>query len=142
METTNQLKNTFNEVIEELKPINQEVVKKEETVPEKKFSFPIDFEENVTPSRVTNKNVLKVEKEAPKKVSELYSKKEVVVEKTKFKPTPVISPLLLNSLSISKNPLSKTAESGSYSFESLFSAKSKIFFWAISITFSTSPPLL
>ena len=78
---------------EELKPINQEVVKKEETVPEKKFSFPIDFEENVTPSRVTNKNVLKVEKEAPKKVSELYSKKEVVVEKTKFKPTPVISPV-------------------------------------------------
>ena len=78
---------------EELKPINQEVVKKEETVPEKKFSFPIDFEENVTPSRVTNKNVLKAEKEAPKKVSELYSKKEVVVEKTKFKPTPVISPV-------------------------------------------------
>ena len=79
--------------LEELKPINQEVVKKEETVPEKKFSFPIDFEENVTPSRVTNKNVLKAEKEAPKKVSELYSKKEVVVEKTKFKPTPVISPV-------------------------------------------------
>ena len=57
-------------------------------------------------------------------------------------PTPVISPLLLNSLSISMNPLSKTDESGSYSLESLFSAKSKIFFWAISITFSTSPPLL
>ena len=80
---------------EELKPLKEEIKKKEEPVVEKKFSFPIDFEEQVTPSRVANKNVLKVEKEkeVPKKAPELYPKKEVVVEKPKFKPTPVISPV-------------------------------------------------
>jgi len=93
----------------ELKPIkenkeNKEEVKKtEDVLPQRKFSFPIDFEDEVTPSRVNNnKNVLKVEKEikvkevkevqTPKKVAELYPKKEVV-EKPKFKPTPVISPV-------------------------------------------------
>ena len=82
---------------EELKPTREENRKKEDVVssmPEKRFSFPIDFEEEVTPSRVQNKNVLRVEKEreVPKKAPELYPKKEVV-EKPKFKPTPVISPV-------------------------------------------------
>ena len=85
---------------EELKPVKEEVKKREEpVVPEKKFAFPIDFEEQVTPSRVANKNVLKATQtakavqEAPKKVAELYPKKEEVREKPKFKPTPVISPV-------------------------------------------------
>lgn len=81
---------------DDLKPTREEVKSKVEVspkTPEKKFSFPIDFEEEVTPSRVANKNVLNVEKEVQKKVSELYPKKEVVVEKPKFKPTPVISPV-------------------------------------------------
>lgn len=81
---------------EELKPLKEEKKKNEEpsiSSGEKKFTFPMDFENEVAPSRVANKNVLKVEKEAPKKVAELYPKKEVVVEKTKFKPTPVISPV-------------------------------------------------
>ena len=90
---------------EELKPLKKDIVKrelpkKEESVvsePVKKFSFPIDFEEEVTPSRVVNKNILKIEKEKevqpPKKVVDLYSKKEEVREKPKFKPTPVISPV-------------------------------------------------
>lgn len=79
-----------------LKPLKEkekeEVVEKREPVLQKKFSFPIDFEEEVTPSRTTNKNVLKQVEEAPKKVAELYPKKEVV-EKPRFKPTPVISPV-------------------------------------------------
>ena len=78
---------------EELKPLKKEIEKKEEPVLEKKFSFPIDFEEQVPPSRVANKNVVNVVKEVPKKAPELYPKKEVVVEKPKFKPTPVISPV-------------------------------------------------
>lgn len=78
---------------EELKPLKEENKKKEEAVVEKKFSFPIDFEEQVAPSRVANKNVLKAEKEVPKKAPELYPKKETVVEKPRFKPTPVISPV-------------------------------------------------
>ena len=89
---------------EELKPLKEEVKKEIEqpsSTTSKKFAFPIDFEEEVMPSRVANRNVL-VEKErereipkkeVPKKVTELYPKKEVVVEKTKFKPTPVISPV-------------------------------------------------
>jgi hypothetical protein len=89
---------------EELKPSREETKKFEEpqhSKEEKKFSFPIDFEEEVMPSRVANRNVL-VEKErereipkkeVQKKVTELYPKKEVVVEKPKFKPTPVISPV-------------------------------------------------
>ena len=89
---------------EELKPLREETKKVEEQPPkreEKKFTFPIDFEEEVMPSRVANRNVL-VEKEKerelpkkeiPKKVTELYPRKEVVVEKPKFKPTPVISPV-------------------------------------------------
>ena len=78
---------------EELKPLPEEVKKKEEVVSDRKFTFPIDFEETVTPSRVVNKNVLKVKEETPKKVAELYPKKEEVKEKPKFKPTPVISPV-------------------------------------------------
>ena len=78
--------------LEELKPLKEEDKKKEEPVLEKKFSFPVDFENEVMPSRVNNRNVLKVEKEVPKKSPELYPKKEVV-EKPKFKPTPVISPV-------------------------------------------------
>jgi len=89
---------------EELKPLKEDAKKEVEqpsSTTSKKFAFPIDFEEEVMPSRVTNRNVL-VEKErereipkkeVPKKVTELYPKKEVVVEKTKFKPTPVISPV-------------------------------------------------
>ena len=89
---------------EELKPLKEEVKKEIEqpsSTTSKKFAFPIDFEEEVMPSRVANRNVL-VEKErereipkkeVPKKVTELYPKKEVVVEKPKFKPTPVISPV-------------------------------------------------
>jgi len=81
---------------EDLKPSKEEVKKLDEvvsSVPERKFSFPIDFEEEVAPSRVVNKNILRVEKEVSKKTPELYPKKEVVVEKPKFKPTPVISPV-------------------------------------------------
>ena len=102
---------------DDLKPLKDEKVKvtKEEPVIEKKFSIPFDFEEEVMPSRVANRNVMEVEqevpkrekpvrempqpkkevvrKEEPKKVAELYPKKEVVVEKPKFKPTPVISPV-------------------------------------------------
>lgn len=91
---------------EELKPVKKEEEKQPE---EKKFTFPVDFEDNLPPSRVANKNVLDisnevnkretlkkevVKKEEPKKTVELYQgKKEVVVEKHKFKPTPVISPV-------------------------------------------------
>ena len=86
---------------EDLKPVKEnktkkeEIKKTEEVLPQRKFSFPIDFEENVTPSRTNsnNRNVLEVEREVPKKVSELYPKKEEVKEKPKFKPTPVISPV-------------------------------------------------
>ena len=112
---------------DDLKPLKEESSIKEEKVSEKKFSFPIDFEENVAPSRVANRSanieqemnrdvsrgtvkeevkdvprsdVHKVEttrkevvrREEVKKV-ELYPKKEVVTEKPKFKPTPVISPV-------------------------------------------------
>lgn len=98
---------------EELKTLKDEKNVLQEPVVEKKFSFPIDFEDEVAPSRVASrvtlnreveevkkelpkKEVIKkdiVKKEEPKRVSELYSKKEVVVEKPKFKPTPVISPV-------------------------------------------------
>lgn len=85
---------------EELKPnkdskpvIKEEVKKQDDVVPQRKFSFPIDFEEDVTPRRVSSRNVLELEKEAPKKVHELYPKKVEVQEKPKFKPTPVISPV-------------------------------------------------
>ena len=83
---------------EDLKSIKEDAKKLEEAVPQRKFSFPIDFEEEqvpsrVAPSKVTNKNVLDVQKEIPKKVAELYPKKEELREKPKFKPTPVISPV-------------------------------------------------
>ena len=88
--------------LKENKVLKEEVKKTEEVIPQRRFSFPVDFEEEVTPSRVSSnynnsnnksKNVLNVEKEVPKKVSELYPKKEVVQEKPKFRPTPVISPV-------------------------------------------------
>ena len=105
---------------EDLKPFEGEKKTKEElsNVSENKFSFPIDFEDSGMPSRVANRNVYDIEKELPqrekpkkefvkreevkkevvrkeepKKVAELYQKKEVSVEKKKFKPTPVISPV-------------------------------------------------
>ena len=89
-----------NKVVKEVK----EEVKPREEIPQRKFSFPMDFEDEVTPSRVnvsnnrvnasSNKGTLNTEREvqAPKKVSELYVKKETR-EKPKFKPTPVISPV-------------------------------------------------
>lgn len=94
---------------------------KEEKIPEakpKKFSFPIDFDEEVTkaekheeiPSRNKktydfdkefknnnygngNINVLNLEKETNRKVSELYPTKKEVEIKPKFKASPVISPV-------------------------------------------------
>lgn len=78
------------------KEIKAEVIKDSVNVePQKKFSFPIDFEEDITLNNKSNMNVnvLKREKENIKKVSELYPKKEEVVEKPKFKATPVISPV-------------------------------------------------
>jgi len=70
----------------------KEVVNRE---PVKKFSFPIDIESEIPSrnSRKNNVNVLNVEKETPKKVSELYAKKEETWVKPKFKATPVISPV-------------------------------------------------
>lgn len=62
----------------------------------KRFSFPIDFEDelpSVNNKRASNVNVLKMEKEPLKKTVELYPKKEEVREKPKFKATPVISPV-------------------------------------------------
>jgi len=82
--------------------IEAETKKQEEEVPQRKFNFPIEFEENKTPSRVNNNlnavrtvnsNVNVVNREVPKKTVELYPKKEEVKVKQKFKPTPVISPV-------------------------------------------------
>ena len=56
--------------------------------------------------------------------------------------TPVICPLLLKSLSISRKPLSRTSLNASKSLVLLFSAISNIFFSARSKTPSTSPCLL
>ena len=98
---------------EELKPLKDDKKVTEEPVIEKKFSFPIDFENEIAPSRVASRTTINneieepkreipkrevpkkevVKREEPKKISELYPKKEVVVEKPKFKPTPVISPV-------------------------------------------------
>ena len=96
----------------------KEAHREEKGQPEpKKFTFPIDFDEEVSrvekreqiPSRNNkrefnendflpkrnigngNVNVLNLEKEANRKVSELYPKKEEV--KPKFKASPVISPV-------------------------------------------------
>ena len=73
-----------------------------EQEPPKKFNFPIDFGDEL-PSRnnknYSNQNILKIEKEkerekeATKKVAELYPKKEEIRVKPKFKATPVISPV-------------------------------------------------
>ena len=98
------------------KPVEEPIKKVEEPV--KKFNFPIDFEEEISkaekkeqvPTRNNknnyheigndirsnsfgngNINVLNLEKETTKKISELYPKKEEV--KPKFKASPVISPV-------------------------------------------------
>ena len=105
---------------EEKKPLIQEEREpiKKEPEPVRKFNFPIDFEEEVTkaekketvPSRNNrnnyreienniksnslgngNVNVLNLERETAKKVTELYPKKEEV--KPRFKASPVISPV-------------------------------------------------
>lgn len=86
--------------------IEEENKKQEEVVPQKKFNFPIEFDEHETPSRVNNNlnninrvtanntiNTNTVSRELPKKTVELYPKKEEVKFKQKFKPTPVISPV-------------------------------------------------
>lgn len=108
---------------DDLKPVREKTSVREEESNNKKFSFPIDFEDGVTPSRVANRSANieqevsrdipnEVVKEIPKrdvkarelpkkeivrreevKKVELYPKKETVVEKPKFKPTPVISPV-------------------------------------------------
>lgn len=85
------------EKLEEVKrPVLEVKEEKKEVVePAKKFTFPIDFGDEL-PSRNTKNssvNVLKAEKEVPKKVAELYPKKEEVKTKPKFKATPVISPV-------------------------------------------------
>ena len=89
----------------ELKVKPEEFVKKEEkkeiieenVVPQRRFNFPLEFENELPRERNvrqnSNINVLKVEKEKERKVSELYPKKEEVKEKPKFKATPVISPV-------------------------------------------------
>ena len=89
--------------LKETKPVTEPKI----VDPPKKFSFPIDLDDNI-PSRNSkpvaenvsnqvnnrhNVNVLDVTKEATKKVVELYPKKEEVKEKPKFKATPVISPV-------------------------------------------------
>ena len=108
------LPKVMRDTIEEEKK-QQEVVE----VPQRKFNFPIDFEETETPSRVNNNlntvsrssnvsvnnnavntvnrtvtpTVNTVNREVNKKPVELYPKKEEVKFKQKFKPTPVISPV-------------------------------------------------
>ena len=94
----------------------EEPVKEQVVETPKKFNFPIDFEEEIfkaeqkeaIPPRRSNYreiddnlksssfgnrniNVLNLEKEPPKKVAELYPKKEET--KPKFKASPVISPV-------------------------------------------------
>ena len=78
-----------------------------EVVPPKRFSFPVEFTEDELPKRKerieepvperierSNINVLNLEREAPKKVSELYAdKREEPKVKSRFKATPVISPV-------------------------------------------------
>ena len=92
------------EFIKELNE-NAKTVPKRVDAPPKTFSFEKEFDfEDYMPTRKTreevtevkvseNINVLDAEKEVPKKVSELYPKKEEVREKPKFKATPVISPV-------------------------------------------------
>lgn len=93
----------------ELKVKPEEFVKKEETQskqpsqePTKKFNFPIDVEDGLPKRNNKNystQNVIQLErqkereKEAVKKVSELYPKKDEIRSKPKFKATPVISPV-------------------------------------------------
>ena len=115
-----------------LKVKTEEFVKQEQKeekvppIPQRKFNFPLDLDDDVSSknniNRETNNrekntvnnintsiynnnnsnkgnvvsrnvNVLKLEKEIPKKVSELYQKKEEERIKPKFKASPVISPV-------------------------------------------------
>ena len=107
-------KKTFVDPDEFMRELNMQQAKKEEPKLEmqpKKFAFPIDMEEEI-PARAVkpreavvnpvdsapaqerrNVNVLDVQREATKKVVELYPKKEEPKEKPKFKATPVISPV-------------------------------------------------
>ena len=62
----------------------------------KKFNFPIDFSDELNGNynnKSSNINVLDLEKESNKKSTEIYANKEKAKEKTKFKASPVISPV-------------------------------------------------
>jgi len=62
----------------------------------RKFSFPMDMEEDLGKrdvKKANNVNVLNIQKEASKKNTNLYPKKEEIKAKPKFKATPVISPV-------------------------------------------------
>ena len=64
--------------------------------PSKKFNFPIDFTDELNGkfnNNTSNINVLDIEKENSKKISDMYAKKEQTKEKPKFKASPVISPV-------------------------------------------------
>jgi len=86
-------------------PVVKKEAVKEEPVKEdtKKFNFPLDLEKEYTPKRNNNVNVLQIEKEKNKekeKIKEqleekhtLYPSKEEQIIKTKFKASPVISPV-------------------------------------------------
>jgi len=84
-------------VKKEVKPeIKEEPIVKKET---KKFDFPLDLEKEYTPKKSSNINVLDIEKEKIKekeRIEEkrtLYPPKEEPVTKSKFKASPVISPV-------------------------------------------------
>ena len=85
------------EMVQEEKPEIKEEKKPEPVIPQpKKFSFPIEFDEDEIPTRKSNTgniNVLSLEKESNKKVNNLYPEKEEVEFKSKFRATPVISPV-------------------------------------------------
>ncbi len=73
---------------------------KEESVKQetKKFTFPIDLEKDYPQKRSSNLNILDVEKERVKEKKEepkptLYPPKEEPISKSKFKASPVISPV-------------------------------------------------
>ena len=100
--------------LEDLEPKKElpkrEPVVKKETIKEepvktdtKKFNFPLDLEKEYTPKRNNNVNVLQIEKEKSKEKEKLkemleekhtlYPPKEEQIAKTKFKASPVISPV-------------------------------------------------
>lgn len=74
--------------------------KPKESVPttQPKFSFPIDLEEDYKPLKRNNVNILELEKEKkvepPKEMPKpLYPEKEDITKKSKFRASPVISPV-------------------------------------------------